>query len=105
MFHRPEMPKFNYTPRYYDPEKEALEKKKAAMGFDSELSENEKLRIRMKKTWGRLDDDGRQTKPKSSLSRLRLIIILGFAAFALYFIFFTPFVENFITAFLKIGGK
>ena len=35
MFHRPEMPKFNYIPRYYDPEKEELEKRKAAMGLDS----------------------------------------------------------------------
>ena len=49
MFHRPEMPKFNYIPRYYNPEKEALEKKKAAMGLDSELSDSEKLRVKMRK--------------------------------------------------------
>ena len=41
-FHAPKPRTFNYTPRYYDPAKEALEKKKAAMGLDSKLTEEEK---------------------------------------------------------------
>ena len=45
MFHAPKPRKFNYTPRYFDPNQEALEKKKAAMGLDSKLSEQEKRRI------------------------------------------------------------
>ena len=104
MFHRPEMPKFNYIPRYYDPEKEELEKRKAAMGLDSKLTDSEKLRVRMRKKWGRIGDDGR-AKKNSSTSTLRYVVIFGFAALAIYFIFFTPLVENFITMFLKLGGK
>lgn len=104
MFHKREMPKFNYIPRYYDPEKEELEKKKAAMGLDSKLSDSEKLRVQMRKRWGRVGDDGREKK-KSNVGTMRYIIIFGFAAIAIYFIFFTPLVENFITMFLKLGGK
>ena len=104
MFHRPEMPKFKYIPRYYDPEKEELEKRKAAMGLDSKLTDSEKLRVQMRKKWGRIDDSGR-AKKNSSTSTLRYVIIFGFAALAIYFIFFTPLVENFITMFLKLGGK
>ena len=104
MFHRPEMPKFNYTPRYYNPEKEELEKRKAALGLDSKLSDNEKLRVQMRQRWGRVGDDGRE-KRKSTAGTLRYVVIFGISAFLIYFIFFTPLVENFITMFLKMGGK
>lgn len=104
MFHRPEMPKFKYIPRYYDPEKEEMEKRKAAMGLDSNLSDSEKLRAKMRSKWGRVDDSGRDKK-RSSANTLRYVIIFGFAALAIYFIFFTPLVENFINMFLHLGGK
>ena len=104
MFHRPEMPKFKYIPRYYDPEKEEMEKRKAAMGLDSNLSDSEKLRAKMHSKWGRTDDSGREKK-RQSANTLRYVLIFGFAALAIYFIFFTPLVENFITMFLKLGGK
>lgn len=104
MFHRRELPKFNYIPRYYNPEKEELEKRKAAMGLDSKLSDSERLRVKMRQRWGRIGDDGKEKK-KSSVGSMRYIIIFGFAAIAIYFIFFTPLVENFITMFLHLGGK
>lgn len=105
MFHRPEMPKFNYIPRYYNPEKEALEKKKAALGLDSQLTDSEKLRVKMRKSWGRTGEDGRPNKKASSFKMMRYSIIFGISAFLIYIVFFTPFVENFITMFLKLGGK
>lgn len=105
MFHRPEMPKFNYIPRYYNPEKEELEKRKAALGLDSDLTDSEKLRVQMRQRWGRIGDDGRAKKKGSSTIMLRYAIIFGFAAIMIYFIFFTPLVENFITMFLHLGGK
>jgi len=105
MFHRPEMPRFNYIPRYYDPNKEELEKRKAAMGLDSQLSDNEKFRMRMKTRWGRINEDGRAKKSRSSLKPMRIVLFFGIAAFFIYFIFFTPLVENFITMFLHLGGK
>ena len=51
-FNMPKPRTFNYTPRYYDPAKEALEKKKAAMGLDSKLSEEEKRRMRIRRGFG-----------------------------------------------------
>ena len=105
MFHRPEMPKFNYIPRYYNPEKEALEKRKAAMGLSSELTDSEKLRVKMRKSWGRSIDDGKMVNKGNSFKMLRYSIIFGISAFLIYIIFFTAFVENFITMFLKMGGK
>ena len=104
MFHRPSMPKFNYIPRYYNPEKEELEKRKAALGLDSKLSDNDKLRVQMRQRWGRIGDDGRE-KRKSTAGTLRYVVIFGIAAVLIYFIFFTPLVENFITMFLHLGGK
>ena len=104
MFHRPSMPKFNYIPRYYNPEKEELEKRKAAVGLDSKLSDNEKLRVQMRQRWGRIGDDGRE-KRKSTAGTLRYVVIFGIVAVLIYFIFFTPLVENFITMFLHLGGK
>ena len=105
MFHRPEMPKFNYIPRYYNPEKEELEKRKAALGLDSQLSDSEKLRVKMRARWGRIGEDGRPIKRRSAFNALRIGLIVGISAFFIALIFFTPFVENFITMFMKLGGK
>lgn len=105
MFHRPEMPKFNYIPRYYNPEKEELEKRKAAMGLDSKLSDSERLRVQMRQRWGRNIDDGKSLKQGYSFKWLRYAIIFGISAFLISVIFFTPFVENFVTMFLHLGGK
>lgn len=105
MFHRPSMPEFKYVPRYYDPEKEELEKRKAAMGLDSKLTDSEKLRVQMRQRWGRTGEDGRPKKRVNSMRSLRLAIIVGFSLFCVYLLFFTPFVENFITMFMHLGGK
>lgn len=105
MFHRPEMPKFNYIPRYYDPEKEELEKRKAAMGLDSKLTDSEKLRVKMRKSWGRGIEDGRKLKQGYSFKWIRYAIIFGISAFLIAVIFFTPFLDNFVTMFMHLGGK
>ena len=105
MFHRPEMPKFNYIPRYYDPEKEELERRKAALGLDSKLSDSEKLRVQMRQRWGRDINDGKKVTNAYSFKWLRIAIIVGISAFLIAVIFFTPFLENFVTMFLKMGGR
>lgn len=105
MFHRPEMPKFNYIPRYYNPEKEELEKRKAALGLDSNLSDSEKLRVKMRTRWGRTGEDGKPIKRRSAFNNLRIAIIIGISVFFISLIFFTPFVENFITMFMNLGSK
>lgn len=105
MFHRPSMPEFKYIPRYYDPEKEELEKRKAVMGLDSNLSDSEKLRVQLRTRWGRTGENGQSNRRANSMRTMRMAIIVGFSLFFVYLLFFTPFVENFITMFLKLGGK
>ncbi|MGN0033350.1 MAG: hypothetical protein ACI358_06205 [Candidatus Limimorpha sp.] len=106
MFHRPEPRKFNYIPRYYDPEKEALERKKAEMGVSSSLSEEDKLRIKMRKSWGRGSEEGKEKSGRGiSYKTLRSIIFICFAALLVYFILFTPLIDDFIKMFLMLGNQ
>ncbi|MDY6436622.1 MAG: hypothetical protein SPK72_03540 [Bacteroidales bacterium] len=105
MFHKRSMPEFKYIPRYYDPEKEEMERRKAALGLDSNLTDSERLRVQMRQRWGRTGEDGRPKKRANSMRTMRMAIIVGFSLFFVYLLFFTPFVENFITMFLKLGGK
>ena len=50
-FYKHNPKKFNYIPRYYDPEQEAWEKKKAELGYDAKLSHEEKFRAEMRRRW------------------------------------------------------
>lgn len=94
MFRTASPRRFVYKPRYYNPEKEAIEKRKAELGLDAKLSEEEKLRLRMSSRWRRND----QT---SGLPAMRYtfiiyaIVILG----GVYVIFFTDLIDNLIRAF------
>lgn len=101
-FHTPKPRTFNYVPRYYNPEQEALEKKKAAMGLDSKLSEREKRRIRIRQGYG-YDPEDYKERSKIGFKGMRFIILFGLMAFFLYVIFATPFVENFVEMFLSLG--
>mgnify|MGYP003443076832 FL=1 len=101
-FHTPKPRQFNYTPRYYDPNQEALEKKKAAMGLDSKLSEREKRRMRIRKGYGYEADD--KDSPKQvGFKGMRYVIFLSLMAFFIYIIFGTPLLENFFEMFLSLG--
>ena len=85
-FRTPKPKQFKYKPRYYDEEKEALEKRKAELGYDSEVSRHESLRLQMSKRWRKGDTE----KGASSLSRIiyylfYAVVILG----GIYVIFFT----------------
>ncbi len=95
-FKTPKPKSFNYTPRYYDPKKEELEKKKAAMGIESELSHNEELRLRMSSRWGKksVEDD------KSLLSKIVTYLVYAtFIGGSIYFILFTDIIEKMLQAF------
>lgn len=106
MFHRPEPRRFNYIPRYYNPEKEALERRKAELGLDSNLSEEDKLRLKMRKSWGRVDSvDEEGDRRRARYKTMRFVVIFGIAAVLVYFILFTPVVEHFIEMFLMLGKK
>ncbi len=87
--------KFNYSPRFYDPDKEALEKRKAALGLDSNLSDSEKLRLKMDQRWRGAKNQA-QPNPFRNIS---LLIYIGVIGFGVYFIFFTDFINKLLRAF------
>ena len=101
-FHTPKPRKFNYIPRYFDPNQEALEKKKAAMGYDSKLSEQEKRRMRIRTGFGYSPEDFEEKK-KIGFNGMRYIIFFGLLAFFVYVIFMTPMVEKFFEMFFSLG--
>lgn len=99
LFRTPKPKRFNYKPRYYDEDKARLERRKAELGYDSDLSHKESLRLRMDKRWKRSDGEYR----KNQLSRF---IYYAFYAFVIiggiYLIFFTDFVDK-LVAFFGVG--
>ena len=101
-FHAPKPRQFNYIPRYFDPAKEALEKKKDSMGLDSKLSDEEKRRIRIRRGFGYSPEE-MQEKKKIGYNGMRYIVFFSLIAFMIYIIFGTPVIENFIEMFLSLG--
>ena len=101
-FHTPKPRTFNYIPRYYNPEQEALEKKKAAMGLDSKLSEREKRRMRIRNAYG-YDPDEYKEKSKIGFKTVRFVLFFGLMFFFVFVIFETPFVDKFFEMFLSLG--
>ena len=103
IFHTPKPRKFNYIPRHFDPNQEALEKKKAAMGLDSNLSEYEKRRMRIRTGFGHEPEEVKEKRVKIGFKGLRFIVFFGIMGLFTYIIFGTPLVENFIQMFLSLG--
>lgn len=85
---------YNYIPRYYDPEKEAWEQKKAEAGLDSKLSHEEQLRLQMRKKWGMENDKDTAAERRSKV--LRAVIIGAVVVVAFYYIFCTPMFTNLV---------
>jgi len=96
-FRTPKPKRFTYKPRYYDEEKEALEKRKAELGYDSELTHRESLRLQMSKKWKKPDEDnlGRSRISQAFSYIFILMIIVG----GIYMIFFTEFIEKLLALF------
>ncbi len=95
-FRTPKPKSFKYIPRYYDKQKEELEKRKAAMGLDNELTHNEGLRLRMDKRWR----TGNADAEKSTLSKVVTYLIYSiFIVGSIYIIMFTDIVKQILSAF------
>jgi len=96
MFKTPKPKRFNYKPRYYDEEKDKLEQKKAELGLETTLTNQEKLRLRMRRKW-------RHESAETGSSRLSKIIYYSFYAFVviggIYAIFFTDLVDKIVALF------
>ncbi len=101
-FRTPKPKRFSYKPRYYDEDIEALEQRKAALGYNSKVSHREGLRLQIARRWHR---GGHDKEEKSTLSKLIYFffyatIIVG----GVYLIFFTDFVYKIIALFgLRVG--
>ena len=86
---------FNYIPRYYDPQKEEWERKKAEQGYSSNLSHEEQLRLEMRKKWG---TEAKKEDPAERRSKMvRTLIIVIVVGVAFYYLFCTPVLTNIIS--------
>ena len=86
---------FNYIPRYYDPQKEEWERKKAEAGVSSNLSHEEQLRLEMRKKWGTEKD--KEDPSERRYKMIRTFIIVAVVCFAFYYLFCTPVLTNIIS--------
>lgn len=87
--------KFNYIPRFYDPEVEARKQKKAEMGLDTELSHEEQLRMEMRRKWGKNDEE--ETKEDKRNRLIRRIVWGAVIVFIFYYVFCTPVLTNIVS--------
>lgn len=94
-FYKPSPKKFNYVPRYFDPEKEAWEKKKAEMGYDSKLSHEEQLRMQMRSKWGLGQDEESPAERRNRM--IKRFLVGAFVLFIFYFVFCTPVLTNIVS--------
>lgn len=94
-FYKPSPKKFNYVPRYFDPEKEAWEKKKAEMGYDSKLSHEEQLRMQMRSKWGLGQDEESPSERRNRM--IKRFLVGAFVLFIFYFVFCTPVLTNIVS--------
>jgi cytoskeletal protein RodZ len=78
-----EKPKqFEYKPRYYDPEKEALEQRKKRMGLSADQDHKEQLRIQMQYEWNRRE----KHRKRQRNSTIRLLVFVALVILLTYWI-------------------
>jgi hypothetical protein len=96
-FRTPKPKRFSFKPRYYDPEKEEWERKKAERGLKSDIGRRESLRMEMDKRWRKGETGAGE---KSLLSKLiTYLFFFLFIGGSIYFILFTDFIEKLIAIF------
>jgi hypothetical protein len=101
-FKRPKPKQFNYRPRYWDPEQEEFERRKRELDGEPDNRTSDKvkkdLRMQMESRWRRRHDP-------DSVGRanpwIRLFIYALIIFFAIYFIFFTGFINNLVRFFTE----
>jgi len=93
-FYRHNPKKFNYIPRYYNPEEQAWEEKKAAAGLDSKLTHEEQLRAQMRQKWSASKNEESKAEQRAKL--IRRIVLGAFVCFLFYFVFGTDLMTNIV---------
>lgn len=95
-FKTPQARRFNYKPRYFNEEKDALERKKAALGLESNITHHEAMRMQFSRRWRKSSGEDK----KGPLARGISYFFYGFVIFGgIYLIFFTDFVDKLIALF------
>mgnify|MGYP000709417125 CR=1 FL=1 len=94
-FKTPKAKEFSYQPRYYDAKKEEWERRKVELGYDSKLSKEEQIRLKMSSRWLRNAD----TSNRRSIRLLTYFIYAVFILGSIYLILFTNLIENLLTMF------
>ena len=94
-FKTPKARKYGYQPRYYDPKKEEWERRKAELGYKSELSKDEQLRMKMSGRWQKDMQADNKRAPQILTYFIYAVFIFG----SIYVILFTNLVENFLKLF------
>ena len=79
--------KFNYIPRYYDPEKEAWEQKKAELGYDAKLSHEAQFRAQMRRSWSAPKNE--ESKEERRTKMIRRVVLGVFVVVIFYLVFGT----------------
>jgi hypothetical protein len=95
-FKRPKPRPFNYKPIYYDPEKEEAENRKKALEGLQSNDPREKMRADIRRRW-KIDRKAKDKKPQL----IRFLFYIFIALFCVYLIFFTDFVDKFVSFFVR----
>jgi hypothetical protein len=95
-FKRPKPRSFNYQPMYYDPAKEEAEERNRARNGLQGGDPREHMRAEIRRRW-KVD----RSPVNKSAQMIRLIIFVLLTFCALYLIFFTKFINNLVSAFVR----
>jgi hypothetical protein len=95
-FKRPKPRPFNYKPIYYNPEKEEAEERKKALDALQDRDPREHMRAEIRRKW---KVERKAADKKSDI--LRIFFYMFLAGFSIYLIFFTDFVDKFVSFFVR----
>lgn len=93
VFLRSSKPKaFEYKPLYYDPEKEERVQRRKELGLEDSSDHKSFYRGELQRRWRRGGTDSKKN------SRKRTMIYFVILLFAVYYIFFTDFVQRLVNS-------
>jgi hypothetical protein len=95
-FRRPKPRQFNYVPRYYDPLKDEIEERKKELGLIQEGDLKARMRADIRRKW-----KVERSPASKQFFITRMVIYIIVIALTLYFIFFSDFINNFVSFFVK----
>lgn len=95
-FSRPKPRQFNYKPIYYDPAKEETEERRKSRSSLQDGDPREHMRSEIRRKW-----KVERAEPDKKNEFIRIVFYIIIAAFSIYMIFFTDFVNKLVSLFLR----